>query len=361
MSHKISQFTMNKDYIADITFFNGEKRQCNMKILIETYPELASKKGLLKRLSQVVIEKSKNGISLPEGGRIDCEELWGNGYYIGMEKQTDPVISFANALIDAREVAGFSQRELEEKSGVRQAEISKIERGEGNPSLRTMGKLFSAMGRDLVFGERKIKNELQDYIPVNEAIVRYLNPAKMQGDYTIEDMEALPEDARVELIDGVIYDMSVPTLPHQLITNAITNEFNKYIDKRKGECLALTGPTGVWFEEDDRDLLVPDMLVVCDKKKLDRKGIVGAPDFVLEVLSSSTRNRDLSIKLKKYKEKGVREYWMIDPHNRKLIVYDFSHTDIPCIYGLEEKVKVGIYEGKLVIDLKKVCQGLEIE
>lgn len=360
MSHKIYKFTMNQDYIADITFFNGEKRKCDMKILIETYPEFSAQKGLLKRLSEIVIENSKSGISMPTGGRIDCEELWGNGYMVGMEKDMEPAISFADVLIDTREVVGMSQRDLEEKSGVRQAEICKIERGEANPSLKTMGRLFHAMGRDLVFGEQKIKNDLLDYVPVSEAVAKYLNPLKTQGYYTVEDVEALPEDVRVELIDGVIYDMCVPTLQHQLIVNAMTKAFNKFIDKHKGECTALTGPTGVWFEDDNMDLLVPDMLVVCDKKKFDQKGIIGAPDFVLEVLSPSTRNRDLVIKQKKYKEKGVKEYWMMDPKNKKLIVYDFAHEDIPTIYGFDEKVKVRIYEGKLVIDLKDVCKGFDI-
>lgn len=358
MSHKISKFEMKKDYIAEITFFNNEVRHCDMKILIETYPEFASRKGLLKRLSGIVIERSKSGIVIPDGGRIDCEELWGNGYFIRNEKVKDSFISFANALIDTRERFGLSQRELEEKSGVRQAEISKIERGEGNPSLRTMSKLYNAMGMELNFGEDKIKNEIVDYEPVNENLARYLNPYKMQGEYTTEDVEALPEDVRVELIDGVIYDMSVPTLDHQLVVNAMLEVFMNYIRKNKGQCIALAGPTGVWFEEDDKDLLVPDMLVVCDRNKLNRKGIVGAPDFVLEVLSPSTRNRDLSIKLKKYKDKGVNEYWMIDPVNNKLIVNDFAHTDIPAIYGFDDKAKVGIYDGKLIIDLKQVCKNL---
>lgn len=355
MSHKISTFTINSDYIAECSFFNGEVRQCDMKILIETYPEYASREGILEKLSEIVIERSKSGIIIPGGGRIDSEELWGNGYFIRNEKVSNPLISFADELIDMREGLRLSQRDLEERSGVRQAEISKIERGEGNPSIKTMGRLFSAMGRELLFGEQKRKVENADYIPINETVARYLNPAKQQGGYTTSDVEALPEDVRVELIDGIIYDMSVPTLDHQLVVNAMLQEFMLHIRKNKGKCIALAGPTGVWFEEDHRDLLVPDMIVVCDRSKFAKKGIVGAPDFVLEVLSPSTRNRDLTIKLKKYREKGVKEYWMIDPVNKKLIVNDFANTDIPAIYGFDEKVKVGIYNGKMTVNLKEIC------
>lgn len=365
MSHKIYSIDTHSDYLVDITFYNGEVRRCDMKILIETYDEYRDREDLVERLSEIVIARSANEVILPNGGRIDSETLWGNAYAIRECAIMDPVINFADAMIDTRERLGMSQRDLELKSGVRQAEISKIERGEGNPSLKTMSKIFEAMGRELVFSDRKtVRDRINrsGYPVLNESVAMFLNPNKEQGSFTIEDLELLPEEVRVELINGVIYDMCVPSLPHQLIANEMTHAFWDYIRDNRGDCSVFAGPTGVFFEDSDKDLLAPDMLVICDKDKESRykyRGILGAPDFVLEVLSPSTRNRDLSEKLAKYREKGVKEYWIIDPEKCRLIVNDWAHDDISRVYGPDDKVGVGIYDGRLVIDLKKVCGEID--
>ena len=80
-------------------------------------------------------------------------------------------------------------------------------------------------------------------------------------------------------------------------------------------------------------------------------GIMGAPDFVVEVLSPSTKRKDCIKKLDKYREAGVKEYWMIDPYKRKVIVYEFEKESYPMVYGMDGQIPVGIYEGKLFIDM----------
>ena len=113
-------------------------------------------------------------------------------------------------------------------------------------------------------------------------------------------------------------------------------------------------PFDVKLSDKPLTIVQPDIMIVCDKNKLDGRRCNGAPDFIIEVLSPSTRSKDSIKKLGKYLDAGVREYWMIDPDKRKVIVYDFEHEDYPAIYGLEEKIPVRMYEGRLQIDANMI-------
>lgn len=360
MSCKIYSVQVIPDFLLEITYFDGQVRRCDMNILMETFPYIQDRKEILGRLSETVISKSCNSLVLPKKIEIDSKTLWGNAYAVRYADNISPIINFADALIDARERLRISQRDLEEKSGIRQAEISKIERGIGNPSLKTMGKLFEAMGEELVFSDRKtaIGRMRAGEIVGNMSVAGFLDSEKLQGEYNLSDIDMMPENLGVELIDGYIYDMCVPNLAHQLIVNRIVSEFNRYIEDNDGKCIALSGPTGVYIPGDDKNLLVPDVTVTCNRDKLSERGIEGAPDFVLEVLSQSTRSRDLSIKRDIYKKMGVKEYWIVDPLSRHLVVHDWRYGDDIQVSGLDEQVAVGIYEGELIINMKKVCRGI---
>ena len=106
-------------------------------------------------------------------------------------------------------------------------------------------------------------------------------------------------------------------------------------------------------------MVQPDVMIICDREKVHLFGIFGAPDFVLEVLSLSTRKKDLTIKLSKYIEAGVRECWIIDPKKKLLIVYDFKEEGLPCIYPLKGQVGLSIYEGDLKVDLDVIEEIIE--
>jgi Uma2 family endonuclease len=107
-------------------------------------------------------------------------------------------------------------------------------------------------------------------------------------------------------------------------------------------------------------MVEPDVIVVCDKDKIKDFGIYGAPDFVLEVLSKSTHNKDMTLKLSKYQAAGVLEYWIIDPYKEKLLIYDFSDEDyFPSIHSLEGNVPVAITGGDLEIDLEPIAQAIK--
>ena len=184
---------------------------------------------------------------------------------------------------------------------------------------------------------------------------------KKQGEYTLEDYEALPDDVRVELIDGHFFYMESPSTVHQLIASEIHVYIRIFVRKNKGKCIPFLAPTDVQLDCDDKTILEPDVFIVCDPEKVTERRIYGNPDFVAEVLSPSTAKKDRYIKAKKYKYAGVKEYWMIDPKKKNIIVYTFDENDDDniAIYGFEDKVPVGIYDGKLTIDFAEISEYVD--
>ncbi|MCQ2563607.1 MAG: Uma2 family endonuclease [Mogibacterium sp.] len=177
----------------------------------------------------------------------------------------------------------------------------------------------------------------------------------------IEDWKNLPDGAWMELIDGVLYDRNYPTKRHQYIASQLVIQLSIAIKEKGGPCLVL-GPAGVQPDEnDDRNGFIPDVLIVCDKEKYtkDEETIVGAPDYVAEVLSPSTEKYDRTLKLNKYWQKGVREYWLIDIKGEEVTVYQFEKGVPPVTYGFEEQIPLGISEGAIVIDFKDISDGMK--
>lgn len=183
--------------------------------------------------------------------------------------------------------------------------------------------------------------------------------AVSRNGHTIEDYYALPEDRRTELIDGTFYDMASPTLKHQLVSMQIGYQIQNYITQNNGKCSVFTAPVDVQLDCDDKTMIVPDLIVVCNPKQLQKQCVLGAPDFVAEILSPSTRKRDMFLKLMKYQKAGVREYWMIDTEKERIITYFFEEDDIPVIYGFADKIPVRIYGGNLLIDFNVIEEKIK--
>ena len=176
---------------------------------------------------------------------------------------------------------------------------------------------------------------------------------KKEDIYTIDDIYALPDGERAELIDGKIYYMAPPSWKHQKISRKLHQAISNYIDSNKGKCEALAAPFAVFLNEDDINYVEPDISVICDLSKLDEKGCHGAPDWVIEIVSPSSKPRDYMTKLFKYRTYGVREYWIVDPEKSRVQVYDFEHGDMK-EYSFSDKVPVEIYGGDLEIDFTQV-------
>ena len=174
------------------------------------------------------------------------------------------------------------------------------------------------------------------------------------GNKTLEDYYALPDDRRAELIDGVIYDMPSPSVAHQETLVSVLAQICNYIRNNKGKCKALPAPIDVQLDYDEKTMLQPDVVILCDDKKNKNRCIFGPPDFVCEVLSPSTKFRDSVLKLWKYMNAGVREYWMVDTDKKKVICYFFEQGEEAMEYSLEDDIPVMIYEGKLRISLRNI-------
>ena len=178
--------------------------------------------------------------------------------------------------------------------------------------------------------------------------------------YTIEDYYALPEDQRVELIDGVFYDMGAPALIHQKILTQLHLLFEKCVEEHQAQCEVYLSPCDVRLDMDDYTMVQPDLLVMCREYDIHAIRFEGAPDLVVEILSPSTRSKDMILKLYKYKNAGVREYWIIDPKNQKITVHNFEPEEnyTPVIYSFDDVIPIGISSGECSIDFSKILEKI---
>lgn len=151
------------------------------------------------------------------------------------------------------------------------------------------------------------------------------------GWVTYEEFLELVEasDQRFELIDGVVYNMESPSYKHQHIIHEVHGAFYNWFKGKK--CIPLTSPFDITFfkAKDNICVVQPDIIVMCDKERVDKEGkYKGTPSLVIEVLSPSTRSKDMLKKLDLYKQCGVKEYWIIDPKNDHVLVYSLGNNDI---------------------------------
>ena len=178
------------------------------------------------------------------------------------------------------------------------------------------------------------------------------------GPYRLEDYHALPDEQRVELIDGYFYDMASPTGLHQAVCGFLCSRLLDFVTRNKGNCYPFIAPLDVQLDADDKTVVQPDVLVLCDRDKLRNGRIFGAPDLIIEVLSPSTRRKDLFLKLPKYHVAGVREYWMVDTKKRVIIQYDLQDEYAISIYGFDAEIPVLIWDGRCRINLREMTDSI---
>lgn len=174
-------------------------------------------------------------------------------------------------------------------------------------------------------------------------------------EYTIDDIYNLPDGQRAELIDGELYMMATPNRIHQKLVMTLSSTIFNYINGKDGDCEVYPSPFAVFLNADDNLYLEPDISVICDKDKLTDDGCKGAPDWIIEIVSSSSRAMDYNKKLFKYRTAGVREYWIVDPMKQQITVYNFEHDTFE-EYSFSDKIKAGIYE-----DFEIDFAGISIE
>ena len=179
--------------------------------------------------------------------------------------------------------------------------------------------------------------------------------------FTYRDYLGWPDGERWELIHGHAYNMTpAPSRRHQELSVELLRQFaNFLLDK---PCKVFGAPFDVRLpdkDEADADIqtvVQPDILIVCDESKLDDRGCKGSPDLVVEIMSPATARKDLKEKFRMYEEKGVREYWVVEPSAKTVMVFRRSEEGVfgrPEVYSEEDMLTVGIFDG-LAVDLGRV-------
>ena len=166
--------------------------------------------------------------------------------------------------------------------------------------------------------------------------------------YTTDDIYALPDGERAELIDGQIYMMGTPSRIHQKLVGQLSRIIGNYIESNHGSCEIYPAPFAVFIKKDDKNYVEPDISVICDKNKLSDRGCEGAPDFIIEIVSPSSRRMDYYKKCTLYAESGVREYWIVDPEKQRTMIYRYEDDAAPMIVPFEQDLAVGIYNDFMI-------------
>ncbi len=190
-----------------------------------------------------------------------------------------------------------------------------------------------------------------DFFIVHEEAKQYKSPRRISYDEYMALVNS--SDQRYELIDGEVYLLASPSFKHQVVVNEIAWHFNNYF--RGKPCRSLTAPLDIRlfgfatkFEEDP-NVVQPDVVVICDEEKVNVEGkYEGVPALVVEILSPSTKGKDMAVKLNLYMKSGVREYWVVDLERKNMFQYSFSEErDIDRLntYGIEDTIKSTVFEG----------------
>ncbi|PKL08546.1 MAG: Uma2 family endonuclease [Spirochaetae bacterium HGW-Spirochaetae-7] len=187
---------------------------------------------------------------------------------------------------------------------------------------------------------------------MDEAVVPGTSPRKGERPFTYGDYKSWPEGEHWELIHGEAYSMSpAPRRLHQNLVLQFAAELDSFFAGKP--CRPHIAPVDVFLPEGDEAIddiehvVQPDAFVVCDKSKLIDEGVLGAPDFVVEVLSPGTAMKDQTQKRMLYESHSVREYWIVNPDTLEVFIYLLkdSKYGLPSVADLREATAVNIFPG----------------
>ena len=182
--------------------------------------------------------------------------------------------------------------------------------------------------------------------------------------YTYADYLTWLDDVRRELYNGFIQLMSPsPARKHQDVSTKLVRICDLYLDDK--DCKVYHAPSDVRLPINEKDteddtiytVVQPDLYIVCDRSKLDHKGCLGAPDFIIEIISPNNSKRDIKDKFEIYQNHGVREYWIVNPNDEIVNVFLLDKNGKFQFSGMftnQDKVPVKIFNGELMIDLSLV-------
>ena len=188
--------------------------------------------------------------------------------------------------------------------------------------------------------------------------IKKFNQLNINKLYTYSDYLAWKFKERVELIKGKVFKMAAPSSQHQFISVDLCGIFWQHFKNKP--CKVVAAPFDVRLPipkgKKIYTVVQPDLCVICDKNKIDKRGAIGAPDLIVEILSPNNSKRDLYDKFKLYEEAGVKEYWIVRPDEKTVFIYVLNKEGK--YIGLEpfteeNKLKSVVFKN-LEIDLKKI-------
>lgn len=180
-------------------------------------------------------------------------------------------------------------------------------------------------------------------------------PLPEDRNHTIDDIYKLPEGQRAELIDGQLYMMAPPSTRHQRISGWLYVSIYHHIKIHGGDCEVFAAPFAVYLTKNEKVYVEPDISVICNKDKINERGCNGAPDFIIEIVSSGNAGHDYLTKLNLYKVAGVREYWIVNPATETITIYCFENEIWAEPHTFSEKIKVNICDN-LFLDFSELTR-----
>ncbi len=184
-------------------------------------------------------------------------------------------------------------------------------------------------------------------------------PKSQEQKYSYADYLTWPEDERWEIIDGIAYMQAAPSRIHQEISGELFAQFHNYLSGKP--CRVYHAPFCVRLDneknaDDIKNVVEPDITIVCDSSKLDERGCKGSPEMIIEILSPSSGKKDRVDKFNKYEKAGVKEYWVVEPDQNLVSVFLIQlngRYGRPEMYIEEDTIKVSLFPD-FEIDLKKI-------
>ncbi len=228
--------------------------------------------------------------------------------------------------------------------------VSKIMTGETkNPSYVTVEKIDEVLAKEERMARAEAyKEAIREKLESHPEETMYLKHEEYEN-MTVDELSDFGEDRYVELLNGKLIISERPWMNHVRLVEKIGYDVDSFIEKNDAEGEAFSTGLNVFLGERKDTLLIPDVLVVLDDSKIVERGIVGAPDWVVEVTTEGTRHRDYNSKMHKYMECGVREYWVDDSEKEKVSVFINGEPMMVHVYTFDDHIPVGIYDGKLEI------------
>jgi Uma2 family endonuclease len=254
---------------------------------------------------------------------------------------------------------GLTSEMIAELSGVPVSTVRKIFSGATKaPRKLTIDAITRVLRKESEPGhDHSAIYEQTESVPafVKESFADYSTSPRQKKSHTLKDYYALTEERRVELIDGVFYDMTGPSLRHQSILLNLAIQFRACIEGHHSSCEVYIAPCDVRLDKDDYTMVQPDLFVICGDFDRNAMCYEGAPDLVVEILSPTTRSKDMLLKLFKYQQAGVREYWIVDPKFNKVTVHFFDTDEYdPKQYSFSDVIPIAISDGQCSIDFTMI-------